>query len=54
MIYEVECDKCKKKVNTSFGLVGMTFIAEPIVNCECGGKFKKVKDLTLEDFREKE
>ena len=44
MIYVVQCDKCGRKVNTSFGIVGTTQIAEPIINCECGGKFQAVNE----------
>lgn len=51
MIYEVECDKCGKKCNTSFGIVGTTQIAQPVINCSCGGKYNKTRDLSLEDFK---
>ena len=40
MVYPVKCDKCGKIVSTSFGVVDMTQIATPIVDCECGGKYK--------------
>ncbi len=41
--YEVQCDKCKVIATTAFGIVGTTIIAEPIENCECGGKFKRME-----------
>jgi len=44
MVYMVKCTKCKKKVTTAFGIVGRYKVAEPIVDCKCGGKFKKIKE----------
>jgi predicted nucleic acid-binding Zn ribbon protein len=42
IVYEVKCDKCEKEVTRSFKVVDITKIAEPIVNCDCGGKFKQI------------
>lgn len=42
MMYDVECEKCSKKMRTSFGIVGTTQIATPIQVCpDCGGKVRK-------------
>lgn len=42
MRYQVRCDKCGQEVTTAFGIVGTTVIAEPVENCECGGKFRSI------------
>ncbi len=39
--FDVTCNKCGKTVTTSFGIVDMTIIGEPIKKCECGGEFKQ-------------
>lgn len=43
MIYTAQCNVCGKQVTTSFGLVGMTFIAQPIKYCVCGGIYNRTK-----------
>lgn len=47
MMYEVECDKCHKRVMTSFGIVGMQQIAAPVRYCQCGGRYKQVEDYNI-------
>jgi len=41
--YNVKCDKCGRETVTAFGIVGTTQVAEPIEDCECGGKFKSTE-----------
>jgi hypothetical protein len=43
IIFTVKCEKCGKVVNTSFGVVNSTVIADPVNKCVCGGELKSTR-----------
>ncbi len=54
--FTVQCQGCGKQMNTAFGIVGTTRIAEPVQKCpDCGSDdLKKISDGWVADANPKE